>query len=103
MNFQEVLQTIMDLNYKFRYYKSIESLFEYDQWSALPPRAPRTGSRRRRLSESRRTLFTKETPRAVPGQDTAGDRMDGRKYLAARLLPDRRGDDPPPDRARPGR
>ena len=37
MNFQEILQAIMDLNYKFRYYKSIESLFEYDQWSALPP------------------------------------------------------------------
>lgn len=36
MNYQENLQRIKELNLKYRYYKSIESLFEYDQWSALP-------------------------------------------------------------------
>ena len=36
MNYQECISTIKELNRKFRYYKSIESLFEYDQWSALP-------------------------------------------------------------------
>ena len=36
MNYQECLETVKELNEKFRYYKSIESLFEYDQWSSLP-------------------------------------------------------------------
>ena len=36
MSYQENLQRIKELNLKYRYYKSIESLFEYDQWSALP-------------------------------------------------------------------
>ena len=36
MGYQEYLQIVKELNYKFRYYKSIESLFEYDQWSSLP-------------------------------------------------------------------
>lgn len=36
MNYNEALQIVKDLNIKFRYYKSIESLFEYDQWTSLP-------------------------------------------------------------------
>lgn len=36
MNYQENLELVKQLNLKFRYYKSIESLFEYDQWSSLP-------------------------------------------------------------------
>lgn len=36
MDYQQCLHIIKELNYKFRHYKSIESLFEYDQWSSLP-------------------------------------------------------------------
>lgn len=36
MNYQECMCIVKELNYKYRHYKSIESLFEYDQWSALP-------------------------------------------------------------------
>lgn len=36
MNYQDHIESITGLNRKFRYYKSIESLFELDQWSALP-------------------------------------------------------------------
>lgn len=36
MNYQNHLNYIRSLNDQFRYYKTIESLFELDQWSALP-------------------------------------------------------------------
>lgn len=36
MNYQNHLECIKSLNDQFRYYKTIESLFELDQWSALP-------------------------------------------------------------------
>lgn len=36
MRYQEYLKTAKEINEKYRYYKSIESLFEYDQWSSLP-------------------------------------------------------------------
>ena len=36
MSYQKHLETIRSLNDQFRYYKTIESLFELDQWSALP-------------------------------------------------------------------
>ncbi len=37
MGYQEQLAVVKELNHAFRCYKSIESLFELDQWSALPP------------------------------------------------------------------
>lgn len=37
MKYRDHIETITGLNRKFRYYKSIESLFELDQWSMLPP------------------------------------------------------------------
>ena len=37
MGYQEQLAVVKELNHGFRCYKSIESLFELDQWSALPP------------------------------------------------------------------
>ena len=36
MSYQKHLDYIWSLNDQFRYYKTIESLFELDQWSALP-------------------------------------------------------------------
>ena len=36
MSYQKHLETIKTINDQFRYYKTIESLFELDQWSALP-------------------------------------------------------------------
>ena len=36
MSYQKHLDYIRSLNDQFRYYKTIESLFELDQWSALP-------------------------------------------------------------------
>ena len=36
VNFNENLEKLIDINNKFKYYKSIESLMELDQWSALP-------------------------------------------------------------------
>ncbi len=36
MSYQEHLNVIRTINDNFRYYKTIESLFELDQWSALP-------------------------------------------------------------------
>ncbi len=36
MNYQAHLDIIRSINDQFRYYKTIESLFELDQWSALP-------------------------------------------------------------------
>ena len=36
MNYQKHLETVKSINDQFRYYKTIESLFELDQWSALP-------------------------------------------------------------------
>lgn len=36
MSYQKHLEEIRSLNDQFRYYKTIESLFELDQWSALP-------------------------------------------------------------------
>jgi len=36
MSYQKHLETIKIINDQFRYYKTIESLFELDQWSALP-------------------------------------------------------------------
>lgn len=36
MRYQDCLHIIRQLNEQFRHYKSIESLFELDQWSALP-------------------------------------------------------------------
>jgi len=36
MKYQKHLEHIREINDKFRYYKTIESLFEIDQWSALP-------------------------------------------------------------------
>lgn len=36
MSYQKQLDYIRSLNDQFRYYKTIESLFELDQWSALP-------------------------------------------------------------------
>lgn len=37
MAYQQYLEEIRSINDQFRYYKTIESLFELDQWSALPP------------------------------------------------------------------
>ena len=37
MAYQQYLEQIRAINDQFRYYKTIESLFELDQWSALPP------------------------------------------------------------------
>lgn len=37
MNYQQHLETITQIGREFRYCKSVESLFELDQWSALPP------------------------------------------------------------------
>lgn len=37
MRYQDCLHSIRQLNEQFRYYKSIESLVELDQWSMLPP------------------------------------------------------------------
>ena len=36
MNYQQHLETIAQIGREYRYYKSVESLFEIDQWSALP-------------------------------------------------------------------
>ncbi len=36
MSYQEYISQIRTINDQFRYYKTIESLFELDQWSALP-------------------------------------------------------------------
>lgn len=36
MNYQQHLETITQIGREFRYCKSVESLFELDQWSALP-------------------------------------------------------------------
>ena len=36
MSYQKNLECIRSLNDQFRYYKTVESLFELDQWSALP-------------------------------------------------------------------
>lgn len=36
MTYSEHLETIKNINRHYRYYKSVESLFELDQWSALP-------------------------------------------------------------------
>ena len=36
MSYQKHLETIKTINDQFRYYKTIESMFELDQWSALP-------------------------------------------------------------------
>lgn len=36
MNYQKHLETVRTINDQFRYYKTMESLFELDQWSALP-------------------------------------------------------------------
>lgn len=36
MSYQKQLDYIRSINDRFRYYKTIESLFELDQWSALP-------------------------------------------------------------------
>ncbi len=36
MNYHKHLETVKSINDQFRYYKTIESLFELDQWSALP-------------------------------------------------------------------
>lgn len=37
MGYEEELQVVQRLNHAFRIYHSVESLFELDQWSALPP------------------------------------------------------------------
>ena len=37
MSYRQHLAYIAALNDQFRYYKTVESLFELDQWSALPP------------------------------------------------------------------
>lgn len=37
MSYQQHLETITQIGREYRYYKSVESLFELDQWSALPP------------------------------------------------------------------
>lgn len=37
MNYQQHLENIAQIGREYRYYKSVESLFELDQWSALPP------------------------------------------------------------------
>lgn len=37
MAYRQYLEQIRSINDQFRYYKTIESLFELDQWSALPP------------------------------------------------------------------
>lgn len=37
MNYQQHLETIAQIGREYRYCKSVESLFELDQWSALPP------------------------------------------------------------------
>lgn len=36
MSYQKHLETVKSINDQFRYYKTIESMFELDQWSALP-------------------------------------------------------------------
>ncbi len=36
MSYQNQLENIKTINDQFRYYKTVESLFELDQWSALP-------------------------------------------------------------------
>lgn len=36
MSYQKQLEVVRSLNDQFRYYKTVESLFELDQWSALP-------------------------------------------------------------------
>lgn len=36
MQYQEYMDVVRSINDRFRYYKSIESLFELDQWSGLP-------------------------------------------------------------------
>ena len=36
MSYQKHLENIRSINDQFRYYKTVESLFELDQWSALP-------------------------------------------------------------------
>ena len=36
MQYRECLDIVRELGLRFRHYKSIESLFELDQWSALP-------------------------------------------------------------------
>jgi len=38
MNYQQHLEIIAQLSREYRYFKSIESLFELDQWTALPPK-----------------------------------------------------------------
>ena len=36
MSYRQSMDVISKLNDQFRYYKSVESLFELDQWSGLP-------------------------------------------------------------------
>lgn len=36
MSYQKHLESIRSINDQFRYYKTVESMFELDQWSALP-------------------------------------------------------------------
>ena len=37
MSYQQHLESITQIGREYRYYESVESLFELDQWSALPP------------------------------------------------------------------
>ena len=37
MSYQQHLESITQIGREYRYYKSVESLFELDQWSSLPP------------------------------------------------------------------
>lgn len=64
MNYPEYIQAVKEWNLQYRYYKSIESLFEYDQWSALPEEG--TGYRQQTaafLGEKKNALYLTEEAR----------------------------------------
>ena len=66
MKYDEYIKIILELNNKFRYLKSIESLFELDQWSSLPKKG---GKYRQQMaayiSDQKSRLFFTEDAKKV--------------------------------------
>lgn len=66
MSYQQHLKVISELNDQFRYYKTVESLFEQDQWAALPPEG---GAYRQQaaacIAQQKAALFSREDARAA--------------------------------------
>lgn len=74
MTYQRHLEHISGINDQFRYYKSVESLFEQDQWSALPLEG---GAYRQQaaahIARQKAALFEGEASRAAAKYFAAAD------------------------------